>query len=106
MSLEEADEQKGERMYNGAPLNTPETWEHKQYRKTMTMLDTFDYDNDELNGIATTIYRHMRSRDYTPDDLGTIYISNETADNIIDFTKDDLTCMCNQAFKPQDSKTT
>ena len=59
----------------------------------MTMLDTFDYENDDINVIANTILRHMRSPDFTPDDiiLGTVYISNETIDNIIDFTKEDLT---------------
>ena len=74
----------------------------------MTMLDTFDYEEDDINVIATTIYRHMRSRDFTPDDiiLGTVYISNETADEIIDFTKEDLTYICKQAFKPEKSKTT
>ncbi|MFM7984449.1 MAG: hypothetical protein ACKPKO_34500 [Candidatus Fonsibacter sp.] len=93
MSSEEGDEHKGGHIYSGAPLNTPETWEHNQYKLTMTMLDTFDYEQDDLNVIATTIYCHMRSRDYTPDDLilGNVYISNETADEIIDFTKEDLT---------------
>ncbi|MFM7983931.1 MAG: hypothetical protein ACKPKO_31865 [Candidatus Fonsibacter sp.] len=57
---------------------------------------------------ATTIYRHMRSPDYTPNDLilGMVYISNETIDDIIDFTKEDLTYMCKHAFKPQNPKTT
>ena len=89
MSSEEAGEQKGKRIHSGASLNTPETWEHKQHKLTMTMLDTFDYENDDLNVIATTIYRHMRSKGYTPDNLifGTVYISNETTDEIIDFTK-------------------
>ena len=68
-SSEESDEEKGERLYSGASLNTPETWEHKQYKLTMTMLDAFDYENDDMNVIATTIYRHMLSRDYTPDNL-------------------------------------
>ncbi|MFM7980838.1 MAG: hypothetical protein ACKPKO_16125 [Candidatus Fonsibacter sp.] len=87
MSSEEADEPKGGRIHSGASLNTPETWEHKQYRLTITVLDTFDYENDDLNVIATTIYRHMRSRDDTPDDLifGTVYMSNETINDIIDF---------------------
>ncbi|MFM7979186.1 MAG: hypothetical protein ACKPKO_07705, partial [Candidatus Fonsibacter sp.] len=66
---EEADEQKGERIYNGASLNTPETCEHNQYRLTMTMPDIFYYANGDLNVIATPFYRHMRSRDYTPDYL-------------------------------------
>ena len=79
MTAEEADEQKGDRIYSGTSLNTPEhwlhprqrgcSWEHKKYRLTMTMLDTFDYENDDINVIATTIYRHMRSRDFTPDDI-------------------------------------
>ena len=108
MTAEEADEQKGDRIYSGTSLNTPEHWEHKKYRLTMTMLDTFDYENDDINVIATTIYRHMRSPDFTPDDiiLGTVYISNETIDKIIDFTKEDLTYICKQAFKVEKSKTT
>ena len=108
MTAEATDEQKGDRIYSGASLNTPEHWEHKQYRLTMTMLDTLDYENDDINVIATTIYRHMRSPDFTPDDiiLGTVYISNETIDEIIDFTKEDLAYICKQAFKLAKSKMT
>ena len=29
MTTEEADEQKGDRIYSGTSLNTPEHWEHK-----------------------------------------------------------------------------
>ncbi|MFM7983300.1 MAG: hypothetical protein ACKPKO_28660 [Candidatus Fonsibacter sp.] len=45
---------------------------------------------------------------YAPDDLifRTVYISNETTDEIIYFTKEDLTYICKQACNPQDSKTT
>ena len=68
MTTEEADEQKRDRIYSGASLNTPEHWEHKQYKLTMTMLDAVDYEEDDINVIATTIYRHMRSPDFTPDD--------------------------------------
>ena len=99
-------------------LNTPETWlhprqrgcswEHKRYRLTMTMLDAFDCEEDISNVLATTIYRHTRSDNYIPDDMiyGTVYISNETADEIIDFTKEDLTYICKQVFKVEKSKTT
>ena len=69
MSSEEADEQKGERIYSGASLHAPEHWEHKQYRLTMMMLDTFDCEEDDMNVLATTIYRRMRSESYTPDDI-------------------------------------
>ena len=101
MSSEEADAQKGERIYSGAALNAPEHWEHNQYRLTMTMPDTFDYDEDDMNVLATTIYRCVLSGDYMPDDIifGTVYIANETADNIINFTKADLTYSCKQVFK-------
>ena len=103
MSSEEADEQKGERIYSGASLNAPEHWEHKQYRLTMTMLDTFDYEEDDMNVLATTIYRRMRSDSYTQDDIiyGAVYIGNENANEVIDFTKEDLTYICKQVLKTQ-----
>ncbi|MFM7977768.1 MAG: hypothetical protein ACKPKO_00490, partial [Candidatus Fonsibacter sp.] len=52
--------------------------------------------------------RHMRSKDCMPDNIifGTVYIGNENADEIIDFTKADLTYICKQVFNPQKSKTT
>ena len=72
-SSEEADKQKGEPIYSGAALNVPEHWEHKWYRLTMSMLDTFDCEEDpcgdELNVLATTIYRRMRRDSYTPNDI-------------------------------------
>ena len=107
MSSEDADKQKGERIYSGAALNVPEHWEHKRCRLTMTMLDTFDCEEDpcgdELNVLATTIYRRMRSENYTPDDIiyGAVYIGNENANEVIDFTKEDLTYICKQVLKPQ-----
>ena len=103
MTSEEADEQKGERIYSGASLNVPERWEHKQYRLTMIMPDTFDCDEDDMNVLATTIYRRLRSESYTPEDIiyGTVYIGNENADEVIDFTKEDLTYICKQVLKPK-----
>ena len=107
MSSEDADKQKGEPIYSGAALDVPDRWEHKRYRLTMTMLDTFNREEDpcgdELNVLATTIYRRMRSENYTPDDMiyGTVYISNETINEIIDFTKEDLTYICKQVLKTQ-----
>ena len=108
MSSEEPDKHKGKRIYSGATLNVPEHWAHKRYRLTMTMLDAFDCEEedpcgDELNVLATTIYRRTRSENYAPNDIiyGTVYISNETINEIIDFTKEDLTYICKQVFKPQ-----
>ena len=89
MSSEEAAEQTGDSIYSGAALNAPEHWEQKQYRLTITMPDTCDYEEDDMNVLATTIYRHMRPGDYMPDDIiyGTVYIGNENADEAIDVTK-------------------
>ena len=104
MSSEEADEHKGERIFSGAALNAPERWEHpRQYRLTMIMPDNFDCEEDDMNVLATTIYRRLRSESYTPDDIiyGTVYIGNENADEVIDFTKEDLTYICKQVLKPQ-----
>ena len=73
----------------------------------MTMLDTFDCEEDpcggDLNVLATTIYRRMRSENYTPDYIidGTVYIGNDTADKIVDFKMADLTYICKQVLKPQ-----
>ena len=67
----------------------------------MTMLDRFEA-NGKPNNMATIIYRNMRSGAYMPDDAiyGTVYISNETANEIVDFTMQDFVYMYNQIFKP------
>ena len=108
MSSEEADKQKGERIYSGAALNVPEHWEHKRYRLTMTMLDIFDYEEDDMSVLATTIYRHMRPGNYTPDDIiyGAVCIGNANANKVIDFTKEDLAYICKQLLKTPNSKMT
>ena len=69
----------------------------------MIMLDTFDCEEDDMNVLATTIYRRMRSESYTPDDMiyGTVYIGNENADEVTGFTEEDLTYICKQVLKPQ-----
>ena len=73
----------------------------------MTMLDIFECEEDpcgrELNVLATTIYRRMRSENSTPDDIiyWTVYIGNTNANKVIDFTKEDLTYMCKQVLKTQ-----
>ena len=61
-----------------------------------------------MSVLATTIYRRVRSENYTPDGLiyGTVYIGNENADKVIDFTKEDLTYICKQMIKPQIPKIT
>ena len=67
----------------------------------MAMLDRFEA-NDKPNNMATIIYRNMRSGAYMPDDAiyGTVYISNEAANEITDLTMQYFVCMHTQIFKP------
>ena len=53
----------------------------------MTMLGRFEA-TDKPNNMVTIIYRSMMSGAYMPDDAiyGTVYISNETANEIVDVT--------------------
>ena len=83
---------------SGSALRAPEHWEHKQYRLTMTMLDSFDCEckEYEMSVLATAIYRRMMSDNYTPNCItyGTVCLGNKTTDQIVDFTKQTLTCIC------------
>ena len=55
-----------------------------------------------MNVLAANIYRRVRSEDYVPDNIiyGTVYIGNENADDIILFTKADLTYICKTSILP------
>ena len=99
VSTEQADEEKGARIYSGAALHAPEHWKHRKYRLTMDMLDSFDCNKDDMNVLATTIYRR------TPRAIiyGSVYIGNANEEHIIDYTKEYLTYICRQVFKPQNS---
>ena len=101
VSSEQADDERSTRVYSGMALDTPQHWDRNHYILTMTMLDTFEA-ADKPNRMATIIYRNMRSGAYMPDDTicGTVYITNETANEIVDFTMHDFMYMYNQIFKP------
>ena len=81
-------------------LVVPEQWEHKKSRLALTMLDTFNAD-DDLNILATMLFRKLRPPLHDPDDVicGTVYIANETVDDIIDFTIDDYIYIRDRVFK-------
>ena len=72
----------------------------------MTMLDSFEFDEDKPNAMATTIYRRMKSYTHTDNTkiYGNVYIGNETDAERVDFTRQDLTSICNQTFTPQKPK--
>ena len=71
----------------------------------MTMLGSFDFDEDEPNAQATTTFRRVKSDTSTDNAIicATAYIGNEHEDNDIDFTKQDLTYICRQVFTPRNA---
>ena len=81
VSSEQADNEQSSRVYSGMALDTPEHWEQNHYILTMTMLDRF-----EAKGRART----CPTTQYTERHIY-IYISNETANEIVDFTMHDFT---------------
>ena len=87
---QEREETKG-RMHSGYFLPVPERWDHdRKFRLSMTMLDIFE-PLDSLNIKATALFNMLRSRKVSHAIIcGDVYISNETFDDIIDFTMDDL----------------
>ena len=101
VSSEQADDERITRVYSGMALATPQHWDQNHYILTMTMLDMFGA-ADKPNRMATIIYRNMRSGAYMPDDTicGTVYITNETASEIVYFTMHDFMYMYNHIFKP------
>ena len=69
----------------------------------MTMLDPLEFDTDDPNALATTIYRRMKSDTHTDNAIiyGNVYVENETDDERVDFTRQDLTYMCKKILTPQ-----
>ena len=73
-------------------LPFPEYWEHdRKFRLSITMLDRFE-PGDDLNIQATILFNRLRTSTSLADTLiyGDVYISNETVEEIIDFTKRDF----------------
>lgn len=87
------------RNYTGYALQVPETWEHKKFRLTMTMLDVF-MPGDPPNPLATMLFRKLYCNGGGIDDAipGVVFISNETADDIVDFTTDDFAYLFTKAI--------
>jgi hypothetical protein len=91
VSEEQEDEEKTGRLYDGRGLGVPQRWKFKKYTLTMTFPDRFE-ETDKFDPMATLIYRYLRNPEGITDDYicGTAYLSNETSDDIIDFTKQDF----------------
>ena len=58
-------EETADRLYSGSALMLTEYWETDNYKLTMTMPDLFAPE-DDVNIIATTLYRKRRSRHGVP----------------------------------------
>ena len=91
VSEEQENQEIAGRQYDYRVLYTTQHWKFKKYTLTLTFPDRCE-ETDKFNPMATLIYRHLRHPNVIPDDYicGTAYISNETEDDLIDFTKDDF----------------
>ena len=63
VSSEQTDADNGNGVHSGDALRAPEHWAHKQYRLTMTMLDSLECEEDEINVLAATILCRAPSSD-------------------------------------------
>ena len=65
----------------------------------MSMLDTFAAEG-KTNVWATCLYRVLARSNYTPEDniCGTVFISNESMDELKDFTLQELQYMLDSAL--------
>ena len=68
-------------------LGVPERWEHKKFRLSMTTLGFFTKE-DDFNLTATHLWCHLRTGGQQPI-VGTVFLVNETKDDIIDMTLED-----------------
>ena len=68
-------------------LAVPERWEHKKFKLSMTTLGSFT-EEDGLNLSACHIWGHLRTGGHQPI-YGTVFLHNETKDEVIDMTLED-----------------
>ena len=90
VTQQQEEEETKNRVYYGYALSRSEHWDHgRNFRLTMAMLDLCP-EGDQLNILATVLFRRLRYKDQEPDDaiFGTVYIANESEDKIIEFTMD------------------
>ena len=93
VSEEEEDELKQSRNRDGRSLLVPEHWKRdRKFRFTLSFLDMYG-DTDLFNPpLATRLLYDLRHPTVKTKDVicGTAFLSNETLQNLIDFTKDDF----------------
>ena len=66
------------------------------------MLDLFTVD-DDVHILATVLFRKLRSNHYEPNDVicGTVYLVNESENEIIDFPMDGCSYIRDRVFDKQ-----
>ncbi len=92
VSEEEEDELKSSRNWDGRSLLVPEHWKRdRKFRLTLTFPDMYE-DIDLFNPLATRLLYDLRHPTVKSKDVicGTAFLSNETFQQLIDFTKEDF----------------
>ena len=69
-------------------LSIPEHWEHKKFNLSMCCYGFFEPD-DPINNLATFIWLKIRNAAPQPI-VGPVFLFNEDADDMKDFTMDDF----------------
>ena len=69
-------------------LGLPERWEHKKFKLSMTALGFFTED-DKCNVFATSLWWNLRTGGRWQKIFGTVFLYNETSQDVIDMTMDD-----------------
>jgi hypothetical protein len=72
-------------------LGVPDRWEHKKFKLSITTLGFFTKE-DDFNLTATHLWNHLRTGGQQPI-VGTVFLNNETRDEVIDMTMDDFNCI-------------
>ena len=92
VSEEEEDELKSSRNWDGRSLLVPEHWKNdRKFRLTFTFPDMYE-DTDTFNPLATRLLYDLRHPKFKLKDVicGAAFLSNETFQKQIDFTKEDF----------------
>ena len=101
VSEEEEDELKSSRCWDGRGLLVPEHWKRdRKFRLTLTFPDMYE-DTDLFNPLATSLFYHLRHPTGKSKDVicGTAFLSNETLQQLIDFTKEGFEYIVINALK-------
>ncbi len=98
VSEEEEDELKSIRIWDGWSLYVPQHWKgDRKFRLTLT----FHEETDVFNPLATRLLYDLRHPTVKTKDVicGTAFLSNETLQKLIDFSKEDFEYIIINALK-------